>query len=119
MKPASAKQKGRKLQQQASQDIRATHNLPDPDAVSTSMGKTGIDIQLSSAAREVFPYAAECKCVESLNVWEALKQAEANAEAEKLNPLLIFTRNRTETYATIRWDHFLELTKIAVEAKRS
>lgn len=118
MKPASAKAKGRKLQQHGAGDIRTVHNLPDPDAVSTSMGKTGMDIMLSSAAREVFPYAVECKCVEKLNVWEALEQAEANAKEERLNPLLLFTRNRAELYSAVRWDHFLELTRIVAEAKR-
>ena len=110
MKPASCKQKGRRFQQTVATIIKAYFDLPDPDAVSTGMGQKGIDIQLSAAARKVFPYAVECKNTETLKIWEALRQAEDNAAKEGLTPALFFTRNRTETYVAIPVKAFMELT---------
>lgn len=116
MKPASCKAKGRMEQQAVSADIRAAFDLPEPDAVSTSMGKQGIDIMLSSEARAVFPFAVECKCKESLNIWEALKQAEENGTKEQLQPIVTFRRNRSKRYVAMEWSYFLEMQKKIVEA---
>ena len=109
MKPASCKNKGRKFQQAIAALIRAYFDLPEPDAISTSMGKSGIDIQLSSAARERFNYAVECKNTERINIWEALEQAEQNAKKENLIPLVAFTRNRTKAYVALPLETFMEL----------
>lgn len=109
MKPQSAKSKGRRFQQSIASIIRAYFELPEPDAVSTSMGKTGMDIQLSAAAREKFPFAVEAKCQESLNIWKALKQAEQNAEKENLYPLVAFTKNREQTYVALPLRVFMEI----------
>ena len=109
MKPQSAKNKGRRFQQAVATQIRAHFDLPEPDAVSTSMGKAGIDIQLSTAAREAFPYAVECKNSEKLNLWQALDQAKTNANKEQLKPLVCFTRNRDEAYVAMRMSDFFEL----------
>lgn len=62
MKPASAKAKGRKLQQ----DIRDlllkySPSLEPDDVKSTSMGAGGEDVQLSPAARKQYPVSIECK----------------------------------------------------------
>lgn len=109
MKPQSCKAKGRRFQQTIATIIRAHFNLPEPDAVSTSMGNQGIDIQLSSAARNVFPFGVECKNSEHLNIWKALDQAKINAEKEALKPLLAFTRNRDQAYVALRLEDFMEL----------
>ena len=100
MKPQSCKAKGRRLQQAVAAIIRAYMDLPEPDAVSTSMGKPGMDIQLSSAARDKFPFAVECKNSEHLNIWKALEQAQMNAESENLKPLVVFTRNRDQHFTS-------------------
>lgn len=109
MKPQSCKAKGRRFQQVIATIIRAHFNLPDPDAVSTSMGNQGIDIQLSTAARAVFPWGVECKNSEHLNIWKALEQAQTNAEKENLKPLVAFTRNRDQAYVALRLEDFMEL----------
>lgn len=109
MKPSSCKAKGRMEQQAVAADIREAFALPEPDAVSTSMGKQGIDIMLSTEAREIFPFAVECKCKESLNIWEALKQAEDNGEKEKMQPIVTFRRNRSKRYVALEWDYFLKM----------
>jgi len=108
MKTQSAKSKGRRLQQEVRDLILETFNeLEKDDVRSTSMGASGEDLLLSPAARKLFPFATECKNQEKLNIWDSLKQAESNAG--KHIPLLVFKRNRSKIYATIEFERLLEL----------
>lgn len=109
MKPRSAKAKGRKLQNTV-RDLIQEHfpNLHPDDVVSTQMGGSGVDIQLSPQARKVFPYSVECKNSEKLAIWAALEQAEKNVK-ENTTPLLCFKRNRSKTYVAMDIDHFFHL----------
>ena len=110
MRPASAKAKGRRLQQELRDRILAVFPELHPDDVrSTSMGAGGEDLLLSPAARAVFPFASECKNQEALSIWSALAQAEANAGP--YFPLLVFKRNRSRTYVALRLDDLLALLK--------
>ena len=68
---------------------------------------SGEDVLLSPAARKLFPFATECKNQEKLNIWSSLEQAETNAG--KHIPLLVFKRNRSKIYATIEFERLLEL----------
>lgn len=111
MKPSSAKKKGRRLQKEVAKAVRERFDLPDADVRSCSSGAGGVDVQLSAAARERFPFAVECKLRERLNVWNALEQAEANAG--DLKPLLVFRRNRSPAYAAMRLDDLLDLLERA------
>lgn len=72
------------------------------------MGEAGADIKLSPAAKKQIPYAFECKNHESLNIWKALKQAHDNATPGQ-NPVVIFKRNNSKTYAVIECEHFFKL----------
>ena len=66
-------------------------------------------------ARELFPFGIECKAQETLNIWQALEQARINAEKEKLMPLLVFKRNRSDIYVCLRLADFLGMaTKGAI-----
>ena len=108
MKTQSAKSKGRRLQQEVRDLILETFNeLEKDDVRSTSMGASGEDLLLSPAARKLFPFATECKNQEKLNIWSSLEQAETNAG--KHIPLLIFKRNRSKTYAVLEFGKLLEL----------
>lgn len=111
MKTASCKAKGRRFQQAVATIIKAHFNLPDPDAVSTSMGNQGVDIQLSFHARSLFPWAVECKNTEKINIWAAIEQAKANAVKEGLKPLVAFTRNNSEAYVCIRLEDFMDAVR--------
>jgi hypothetical protein len=71
------------------------------------MGESGEDIKLSPAARKLIPYSFECKNQEKLSIWSPLEQAESNAG--KHIPLLVFKRNRSKTYAVLEFDKLLEL----------
>ena len=108
MKPRSAKNKGKRLQNKVRDLILEKFNQLEPDDVrSITMGDSGEDILLSPAARRLFPFSVECKNQEKLNIWSALEQAEDNSGNHI--PLVIFKRNRTKTYAVLEFDKLLEL----------
>ena len=108
MLPSSAKAKGRRLQQWCRDQILETFEqlLPD-DVRSTSMGAGGVDIQLSTAAKQMFPFSVECKYQERIRLWEAFGQAEDNCE-ENMEPLLIIKRNGSAPLAVVDAEWFFE-----------
>ena len=109
MKPRSAKNKGKRLQNKIRDLIleKFDSKLEQDDVRSITMGDSGEDILLSPAARRLFPFSVECKNQEKLNIWGALEQAEENSGNHV--PLVIFKRNRTKTYAVLEFDKLLEL----------
>jgi len=108
MKPRSAKNKGKRLQNKIRDLILEKFDSLEPDDVrSITMGDSGEDILLSPAARRMFPFSVECKNQEKLNIWSALEQAEENSGNH--TPLVVFKRNRTKTYAVLEFDKLLEL----------
>lgn len=111
MKPRSAKAKGRKLQNTI-RDLIQEHfpHLHPDDVVSTQMGGSGVDIQLSPHARKVFPYSPECKNQEKINIWASLEQAEKNVK-EHTTPVVFFKRNRSKMYVAFEAEHFFDLIK--------
>ena len=110
MKTSSAKAKGRRLQQEVQQALLQTFDDLEADDIKVAiMGESGEDVKFSPAARRKFPYSIECKNVEKLNIWGALKQAEDNAKTHK--PLLVFKRNRSKTYVALEMEDFLKLYK--------
>ena len=110
MKPRSAKNKGKRLQNKVRDVILEKFDKLEPDDVrSITMGDAGEDILLSPAARRLFPFSVECKAQESLSIWSALEQAESNAG--KHIPLLVFKRNRSKTYVTIELEEFIKFIK--------
>ena len=109
MKPQSCKNKGRRLQQRIATDIvEAFPHLDEGDAVSTSMGAGGEDVRLSPLARQCLPLSIECKCQEKMNVWACLEQARQNTP-DGATPCLVFSRNRSPTYAVVPWEVLLDL----------
>ena len=108
MKPRSAKNKGKRLQNKVRDLIIEKFTQLEPDDVrSITMGDSGEDILLSPAARRLFPFSVECKNQEKLNIWSSLEQAEGNSGNHP--PLVIFKRNRTKTYAVLEFDELLKL----------
>lgn len=110
MKSRSAKNKGRKLQNEVRDKLLKFFGdkLEADDVRVAIMGESGTDIKLSPTARNLFPYSIECKNQEKINIWGSLQQAEENS---KLNttPLLIFRKNRTKTYVALDFESFLNL----------
>ena len=110
MKTASKKGKGRRLQNYVVDKLLFLYScLENDDIKSAIMGESGEDVKLSPAARKKIPYSFECKNQERLNIWGSLKQAEDNSNG--FDPILVFKRNRTKTYACIDFDLFLNLIK--------
>jgi len=108
MKSRSAKNKGKRLQNNVRDLLLETFNQLEPDDIKSAiMGESGEDIKLSPAARKQIPFSFECKNQEALNIWSSLEQAETNSG--DYDPVLIFKRNRTKTYAVINIDKFIEL----------
>ena len=108
MKPRSAKNKGKRLQNKIRDLILEKFNQLEPDDVrSVTMGESGEDILLSPAARKLFPFSTECKNQEKLNIWSSLEQTETNSG--KHIPIVIFKRNRSKTYVALEFEKLLEL----------
>ena len=108
MKPRSAKNKGKRLQNKVRDLILEKFNQLEPDDVrSVTMGESGEDILLSPAARKLFPFSTECKNQEKINIWSSLEQAESNSG--KHIPIVIFKRNRSKTYVALEFEKLLEL----------
>tara|TARA_R100001463_G_scaffold16888_8_gene43598 strand:- start:1307 stop:1660 length:354 start_codon:yes stop_codon:yes gene_type:complete len=108
MKTRSAKNKGKRLQNNIKDLLLESFvELEEDDIRSAIMGETGEDIKLSPAARKLIPYSFECKNQEKINIWDSLKQAEENSG--DYDPVLIFKRNRSKTYAVINIEKFIEL----------
>ena len=121
MRAASAKAKGRKLQDYIRDLLRLKFikewtllpKLEDDDIKCQIMGVSGEDIVLSPLAKKTIPYSFECKNVEKLNVWIAIKQAESNCQDRE--PVVVIKTNRTNAYAVVRVEHLIEL----IEAKHT
>ena len=108
MKTRSAKNKGKRLQNNVRDLILEKFTQLEPDDVRLAiMGESGEDIKLSPAARRQIPYSFECKNQEKINIWESLNQAEENSG--DYPPVLIFKRNRSKTYAVLEIDDFIDI----------
>ena len=93
MKPQSAKQKGRKLQQYVRDLIlKYSPSLEPDDVKSTSMGANGEDVQLSPAARKQYPVSIECKSRASFAFYKDYDQAISNCPKDA-EPLLVAKAN--------------------------
>lgn len=109
IKPSSAKAKGRRHQQWVRDQILELFPKLEPDDVrSTSMGAGGEDVQLSPAARKLFPYSVECKALKQIGVYKFIEQAEANCPPTA-QPLAIIKADRRKPLAVVDAEHFFRL----------
>ena len=109
IKPSSAKQKGRKHQQWVRDKILALFpQLEADDVRSTGMGQGGEDVQLSPAARKLFPYSVECKALKKIGVYKFMEQAQANCP-ETAEPIAIIKADRQKPLAILDAEHFFNL----------
>ena len=109
MTPQSAKAKGRALQKIVVASLLGTFPELEPDDVrSTSMGVNGEDVQLSPAARKLFPYQIECKNKAKSEVHTFYEQAKTHGKHE---PVVVVKKDRDIPLAVISLEHFLSLLK--------
>lgn len=114
MTPASAKSKGRKLQQFVRGALLAAFPSLQPDDVrSCPMGSGGEDVQLSPFARTWFDFSVECKARASLVVYRWLDEAAKRGKGE---PLLVIKADRREPLAVLPFNTFMELVKSNADA---
>lgn len=111
MKTRSAKAKGRRLQDKVRKMLLETYpELREGDIKTAVMGESGRDIKFSPLADDIINFDVECKNVEKLNVWSAIKQAEENSKEDRI-PLLVFKRNNSKIYAALELEKLLDLIK--------
>jgi hypothetical protein len=72
------------------------------------MGQSGEDIQLSPAARSLFPYQVEVKNKATSQIHTYYEQAKTHGDRE---PLVIVKKDRDIPLAIVSAEHFLELLK--------
>ena len=83
MKTSSCKAKGRKLQQYVAEQISNILDIPwgaDELIRSRESGQKGVDVVVLGRAKKQFPWSTECKNVEKLNWWDAIRQARDNQQ---------------------------------------
>jgi hypothetical protein len=107
MKPASAKAKGRALQDWMRVKLIEEYDMFEEDIKTAVMGESGEDIKMARAAREKFPFSIECKNTERLNVWEAYEQAKENSG--KYEPIVVMKKNRKKPLVVIDAETFIKL----------
>jgi len=106
LKTASAKNKGRLLQQWVRDQILSRFpSLTIDDVRSTSMGAGGEDIQLSKAARDLFPYTVECKSNARIAVYKFYEQAQAHGKGE---PIVVIKQNRSKPLVIVDAELFFK-----------
>lgn len=108
---ASAKDKGRRLQQMVCQKASELIGLPwgkDCPIESRPMGQSGADVRLDTEARELFPFSVECKWCEAWSIPEWIRQAQAN-EMKDTNWVLVVKRSHVDPVVIIDMNTFFEL----------
>ena len=73
------------------------------------MGQTGEDIQFSSAARKLFPYAVECKSLARFVGYTYWGQAQTHMKDNTQTPIAVVKANRQVPLVLVPLDHFMEL----------
>lgn len=107
----AAKQKGRLGQHEIRDKILETFPELEPDDVkSTTMGDSGVDIQLSPAARKLLPISAEVKRRKSgMKIqYDWIEQAKRHRKGE---PVVFFRADRKDWIVMVSLDHYMELLR--------
>tara|TARA_R110002153_G_scaffold175030_2_gene328339 strand:- start:943 stop:1287 length:345 start_codon:yes stop_codon:yes gene_type:complete len=106
IKTSSAKAKGRKHQQWVRDQILAVYpQLESDDVRSTSMGAGGEDVQLSPAARKLFPYSVECKAHKTFAIYTVMDQAETNCP-KNIQPMAVIKADRRRPLVVLDAEYF-------------
>lgn len=82
------------------------------------MGASGLDVQLSTIARSLFPYGVECKNRAAFAVYADFEQATVNAGGGGLEPLLVIKQNHSAPLAVITLQHFMDLAHEAAQLRK-
>jgi len=121
---ASAKTKGRELQQWTAQRISQITGIScgkDEDIESRPGAQTGVDIILRGAAREAFPFGIECKSGEHIGWQAAIRQARDNAKKSRFPFWLVFlkTKRFKSRFVLLEAEIFFAIYDIALGGARA
>lgn len=109
------------MMQQLCCSIIKAHNpeLMPGEIESISMGRCGVDIiKHSQQAKDMIPFAIECKSKEKLNIWADWEQAK-KYETLSESPLLLFKRSRSEVLATLNANVLFSIARKAYLYEKS
>ena len=111
IKPASAKAKGRALQKLVRDKILDAYPaLTDEDVRSTAMGQNGEDIQLSPAARALFPFTVECRSRAAIAYHRWFDDASKRKQPGVV-PIVVSKENRKDPLVAMPLDVFFDLLR--------
>jgi len=111
IKTSSAKAKGRRLQNWMAEKISEMLDIPmgkDECIAPREMGQSGTDVRLIGKAKELFPFAVECKYQETWSIPKWIKQAESNVQ-DGTCWLLVCKKNRMDPVIVMDAEKFFEL----------
>ena len=116
MRTSSAKAKGRRLVSKVVEMLIKQFPELEGELFQPAGSQPGTDIKLSPKANKILgPLAIECKNQEKLNIWAALKQAQANSDPFDI-PIVMFSKNReAHIYAALDLSDLLVLLKVVYE----
>ena len=80
------------------------------------MGASGEDVQLSPAARKLFPYQIECKNLAKIAVYNYYTQCKQHG---KHQPIVFIKQNHSNPLVVLDAEHFLELVTSWDTTKKS
>lgn len=110
MKAASAKAKGRNLQKLVRDYIlKKFPKLHEDDVRSTAMGQGGEDVQLSPAARKLFPFSIECKSIARVSIYKYMEQCIANCP-KGCYKMVVIKGNHKKPLVVMEIDEFFKCT---------
>jgi hypothetical protein len=108
----SAKAKGKRaVEELRIKLLESSPTLQPTDIVKPVGTVPGADLILSPHALTYYPFTFEVKNQQKLNIWDSIKQSESHALNTNLTPVLVFKRNNTELYVTMKLEDWLKLVK--------
>lgn len=114
IKPRSAKNKGKRLQNTVCEKLSEHMDIPWDNADDASlirsreMGLAGVDVILAGEAHERFPFSIECKAVESFSITQTIDQAKANTKDGDEWLIVLHNSKLAKPVAILELDVFLD-----------
>lgn len=110
MLTSSAKAKGRRLMSEIRTILIDRFHFSPDDITVTPSSLFGEDLLVAKSVREVLPLCWEGKNQEKMNIWTSLDQALSHIKnGDTRKPILVFKRNRSEIYMSMKFTDFLDL----------
>ena len=112
MDTRSKKAKGRRLQNWVKDKLLSTFpSLTEDDVSGAIMGETGVDIKLSTRAKELIPYSIECKNKETFKgIYDIMVQANHHIKEDE-TAIAVIKMNQRDPLVIVDAEHFIDLIK--------